>query len=133
MAVSSNPEFLPDRLGVWPQEGLHGNEAKSMAIDPRASLDTAKHRAHRAKKSAGRLLVSGLGFAAAYFLDPDHGKARRGQAFQFIDHIRRARADGKAGQAGHAEPEVPVKTTDAPGPRGAFQRAANGIRATSRW
>jgi hypothetical protein len=106
---------------------------ESMAIDPRGSLDSARNRAHRAKKSAGRLLVSGVGFAAAYFLDPDHGKARRAQAFQFIDHLRRSRADAKAGEAGRHEPEVPLRTAEAPASRGAFQRAADGVRATSRW
>jgi hypothetical protein len=48
--------------------------------------------ARNAKRSAGRLIVSGIGFSAAYFLDPDHGAARRQQA---LDVLRRAKRSGQ--------------------------------------
>jgi hypothetical protein len=69
---------------------------------PKETLAAARSRAQRTKKSAGRLLVSGLGFSAAYFLDSEHGKARRQQAWDLIDHVRRSRAASKADQAGSA-------------------------------
>jgi hypothetical protein len=69
---------------------------------PKETLAAARSRAQRTKKSAGRLLVSGLGFSAAYFFDSEHGKARRQQAWDLIDHIRRSRVASKADQAGAA-------------------------------
>jgi hypothetical protein len=69
---------------------------------PKETLAAAAGRARRTKKSAGRLLVSGLGFSAAYFFDSEHGKARRQQAWDLVDHIRRSRVASKAGSAGRA-------------------------------
>jgi hypothetical protein len=52
-------------------------------------------RARKAKRSAGRLLVSGVGFAAAYYLDPDHGAARRQQAVDVLRRTKRSRQEAK--------------------------------------
>jgi len=59
-------------------------------IDPRGTFEAARGHAHRARKSAGRLALSGLGFSVAYFFDPDHGDARRKQAVEVVNHVRRA-------------------------------------------
>jgi hypothetical protein len=69
---------------------------------PKETLAAARSRAQRTRKSAGRLLVSGLGFSAAYFLDSEHGKARRQQAWDLVDHVRRSRVASKTDQAGPA-------------------------------
>jgi hypothetical protein len=80
---------------------------------PKETLAAAAGRARRTKKSAGRLLVSGLGFSAAYFFDSEHGKARRQQAWDLVDHIRRFRVASKSGPAGAA---APVPAVEAKGP-----------------
>jgi hypothetical protein len=64
-------------------------------MDPKGTFESARGRAHRARKSTGRLVISGLGFSVAYFFDPDHGSARRKQAMEVVNHVRRARAHAK--------------------------------------
>jgi len=93
-------------------------------IDPKATLDVARSRAHKAKKTASRLFVSGIGFSAAYFLDPDHGKARRRQALGFIDHLLHSR-DGAARGNGTDPAEV-AKPADVAPSRASFHEVVNG-------
>jgi hypothetical protein len=81
---------------------------------PKETLAAARSRAHRTKKSAGRLLVSGLGFSAAYFFDSEHGKARRQQAWALIDHVRRSRVASKADEAGAAGRAPATEATSPP-------------------
>jgi hypothetical protein len=92
---------------------------------PKETLAAAKSRAHRTKKSAGRLLVSGIGFSAAYFLDSEHGKARRQQAWDLIDHVWRSRVASKKVQAG-AVARVPTIEAKGPPLRIAPDGAATG-------
>jgi hypothetical protein len=40
-----------------------------------------------ARKAAGRLAISGIGFSVAYFFDADHGQARRQQAMDLIARV----------------------------------------------
>ncbi len=61
-----------------------------LVIDPKGTFESARGHAHRARKSTGRLVISGLGFSVAYFFDPDHGSARRKQAMEVVNHVRRA-------------------------------------------
>lgn len=68
-------------------------------IDPTTTYEAVTRRARRAKRSVGRLLVSGLGFSAAYFLDPDHGAARRRRVVEYI-HRLGAGTVGMADEAG---------------------------------
>lgn len=105
-------------------------------IDPKESLGAARSRAHKAKKTAGRLLVSGIGFSAAYFLDPDHGQARRKQAFGLIDHLIRSRAGsaqakGSAGGKGADLTAIPTAAPNAE-TRQTFRGAANGVPSAAR-
>ena len=60
--------------------------------------------------------MSGIGFSAAYFLDPDHGKARRKQALGLIDHLLHSRADAARGN-GTDLSEVPKPVAVAPSTR----------------
>ena len=48
-----------------------------MHIDRHGILLELGNRFRRARRHAGRLLVGGAGFAAAYYLDPQNGRARR--------------------------------------------------------
>jgi hypothetical protein len=48
-----------------------------MHIDRQGRLREAGRRAHRARKSSGRVLVWAVGFGAAYYLDRQNGRARR--------------------------------------------------------
>jgi hypothetical protein len=80
-----------------------------LVIDPKGTFETARGHAHRARKSTGRLVISGLGFSVAYFFDPDHGSARRKQAIEVVNQLRRAGAHVK-GRRSH--PPAPT-TADA--------------------
>jgi hypothetical protein len=110
-----------------------------VAIDPKGTFEAARGHAHRARKSAGRLAASGLGFSVAYFLDPAHGRDRRKQAMEMVNHVRRATAHvkGRRGQkttpaattSATAPATAPTSNTG-PGP-GAPQGATNGSRANA--
>jgi hypothetical protein len=109
-----------------------------MAADPKGIFETARGQAHRARKSAGRLAVSGLGFSVAYFFDPDHGSARRKQAVVVVNHVWRAATQLKSRRGHNAAPaHTPGQARRAtaatgsegvPSPRG----LTNGSRASAR-
>jgi hypothetical protein len=110
------------RLAGW-------NEANLM-IDPKATLGAARSRAHKAKKTASRLFVSGVGFSAAYFLDPDHGKARRQHALELIGRLLRSRADAARGDGTDlAEVPRPVHVASS---RATFHETVNGAPKATR-
>jgi hypothetical protein len=69
------------------------------------------------------LLTSALGFSVAYFFDPDHGQARRKQAWTYVDRARRVRSHHRGGDNESAA--VAPLTSRAP-----FQRVDNGVSAT---
>jgi len=110
------------RLAGW-------NEANLM-IDPKATLGAARSHAHKVRKTASRLFVSGIGFSAAYFLDPDHGQARRRQALGLIDHLLHSRADAARGN-GTDLAEVP-KPVDVSPSRATFHETVNGTPTSTR-
>jgi hypothetical protein len=65
-------------------------------VDLRSAVAGVGSRIRSVKKTSGRLLFSGIGFSAAYFLDPEHGAARR----QRIKAVAKARLHA----AGEARP-----------------------------
>jgi hypothetical protein len=109
-----------------------------MAGDPKGTYETARVHAHRARKSAGRLAVSGLGFSVAYFFDPDHGSARRKQAVVLANQVRRAAAHVKSRRGQKAtRAQTPPQTQTSPataGPEGAPspRGLTNGSRSSAR-
>ncbi len=82
-----------------------GNEADAV-IDPKGTFEAARSHVHRARKSTGRLLVSGLGFSVAYFFDPAHGSARRKQAIEVVNQVRKAGAHVKSRRS---QPSAPTR------------------------
>ena len=74
-------------------------------IDPKGTFEAARGHAHRARKSAGRLVISGLGFSVAYFFDPEHGSARRKQAVEVVNHVRRATVHVKSRRQPSDDPD----------------------------
>jgi hypothetical protein len=97
-----------------------------MPIDPKRALHTASARAQRTRKTAGRLMISGLGFSAAYFFDAEHGKARRQQLWDLVDHFRLSRQAAKRSPGGQGAPPLVGSHPGAP-----VERSANGVRATA--
>ena len=98
-----------------------------MAIDPRVTLHAAGGGAHRARRSAGRLIVSGVGFSVAYFLDPAQGAARRRHAVEVISQVRHARAVARTSRGATAVPPTGgIPNAEAVGP---LSQGANGVRA----
>jgi hypothetical protein len=106
-----------------------------MALDPKGAFEAGRVHAHRARKSAGRLAISGLGFSVAYFFDPDHGSARRQQAREMVGHARRVKAQlkNRRGQR-HATsaPTATMRGTTTSGPVAPLYEVRNGSRASSR-
>ena len=98
-----------------------------MERDPSRTVQAARRQVHRVKRSTGRLLVAGLGFSVAYFLDPSQGRARRKQMFGLL---QRAREPHLAAEAERSAPDVPrIGQAAEAGPGATFQKAADGIRA----
>jgi hypothetical protein len=111
--------MLPDRTG---DKGTR----QVMAIDPKGTFESARGHAHRARKSAGRLAVSGLGFSVAYFFDPDHGSARRKHAVEMVSHVRRAKAHVKSRRGQRIAPTTVMPTE--PGSAASLRPVTNGSR-----
>jgi len=86
-----------------------------VAIDPKKTFEAARGHAHRARKSAGRLAVSGLGFSVAYFFDPAHGSDRRKHAVELVNRVRRTKAHVNA-RRGQKTAAAPTPTTPSTGP-----------------
>ena len=99
-------------------------------VDPRGSYDAATRHARKARRSAGRLFVSGIGFSAAYFLDPDHGTARRKRAVEFLQRTRRAIGSSEIKRD---QPDTPERDPRVPDPRVETRMAANGSRTAAHW
>jgi hypothetical protein len=72
------------------------------------------------------LLLSGLGFSAAYFLDPQQGTARRTQARAFLARARHKIATARVHQRRPIGATAPLASTP-----GAGRPATNGVRATT--
>jgi hypothetical protein len=103
-----------------------------MAIDARGTLESVRGHAHRARKSAGRLAVSGLGFSVAYFFDPDHGSARRKHAVEVVNHVRRAKAHVKVRRGQRVAPSAPTTVTSTqPGSVAPPRPVTNGSRVST--
>jgi hypothetical protein len=111
-----------------------GNTEEGLSVerDPSRTVETARRRVHRVKRSAGRLLVAGLGFSVAYFFDAAQGRSRRKQVLDALRRVRRSTLSADAAKADHPAPEVPRIGRADLGPRATFQRAADGIRASAR-
>jgi hypothetical protein len=87
-------------------------------VDVRKTFESAGEHARHAQRNGTRLVFSGIGFSAAYFLDPEHGPARRRQAMVLM---RRARAVIASARSGH---DAPV-----PGQTGAFVPGSRAAEA----
>jgi hypothetical protein len=53
-------------------------------IELRNVTATVARHAHRARRSAGRIVVSAAGFSAAYYLDPENGAQRRHRLHELV-------------------------------------------------
>jgi hypothetical protein len=91
-------------------------------VDVRKSFESAGQHARLAQRRGMRLVFSGIGFSAAYFLDPDHGPARRRQAMVLMRRARAAIASARAddhlpaaGKTGAFDPNARATETPVPG------------------
>jgi hypothetical protein len=96
-----------------------------VAIDPKGTFEAARGHAHKARKSAGRLAASGLGFSVAYFFDPAHGSDRRKHAVEMVNRARQAKAHVKSRRGQRTAP------TSTPAPGAPPQGVSNGSRANA--
>jgi hypothetical protein len=100
--------------------------------DPSRTVEAARRRVHRVKRSSGRLLFAGLGFSVAYFLDAARGRARRKQVVDVVRRIRRSKLTADAAKEDRAAADLPRIGRADLGPRATFQPASDGIRASAR-
>jgi hypothetical protein len=92
-------------------------------FNPRETYSAAGQRARHAERTGVRLMFSVIGFSTAYFLDPEHGAARRHQALEYLRRgkqmIGSARAfDKKATRTGTASPASEPPANGANGAHG---------------
>jgi hypothetical protein len=90
-------------------------------VEVRKSFESAGLHVRNAQRRGMRLVFSGIGFSAAYFLDPEHGPARRRQAMVLMRRARAAIASARAadhrpaaGKTGAFDPNV--RATEPPVP-----------------
>jgi hypothetical protein len=99
-----------------------------MRIDRSGTLRKAAALAGHARRTSGRLLFCGAGFATAYYLDTQNGHARRAQLRETVRHAaQRARARAyDADVVGSPDLVAPP-----PGPPPVFSppRPSRGVRA----
>jgi hypothetical protein len=103
--------------------------------DSDGTLSDVKHHIQRSRRSAGRLAFSGIGFSAAYFLDPSHGTARRKQAIDLFKRVRRRFPSPQpvTGRPAGPRPAERAEGSLVPRPGISPQFGANGVRVpTSR-
>jgi hypothetical protein len=96
------------------------------------SVRWVRFRARLDKRSTGRLLFAGLGFAVAYFLDAAQGRARRKQVADVFRRVRRSELTSDAVKDDRAVADLPRIGWADTRPRATFQRAADGIRLSGR-
>ena len=92
-------------------------------FNPRETYSAAGQRARHAERTGVRLMFSVIGFSTAYFLDPEHGAARRHQALEYLRRgkqmIANARAvDEKSTHIGTAAPAPEPRANGAHGATG---------------
>jgi hypothetical protein len=100
--------------------------------EPRQIIQAGRRRVHRVERSAGRLLIAGLGFSVAYFLDAAQGRARRKQVVDVVRRLRRSAPTPDAAGADRAAADLPRIGRADLGPRSTVQRATEAIRAGAR-
>lgn len=82
-------------------------------FNPRETYSAAGQRARHAERTGVRLMFSVIGFSTAYFLDPEHGAARRHQA---LEYLRRGKQMIANARAVDEEPTHTVGASPAPEP-----------------
>jgi hypothetical protein len=87
-------------------------------FNPRETYSAAGQRVRHAERSGVRLMFSVIGFSTAYFLDPEHGAARRHQA---LAYLRRGKQMIASARAHDEKPTRTVTASPAPDP------PANGV------
>ncbi len=86
-------------------------------------------RAHRARRTGVRLWYTAIGFAAAYYLDPERGPARRRRV---AEAWRRARPSVATARSVHDEPRDGVRAHRAAAPVDVVPRlTAEGMRISA--
>jgi hypothetical protein len=82
-------------------------------FNAREAYSAAGQRARHAERTGVRLMFSVIGFSTAYFLDPEHGAARRHQALELL---RRGKQVIAKARAVDEKPTHPVTASPAPDP-----------------
>ena len=91
---------------------------------------SAGQRARHAERTGSmRLMFSVIGFSAAYFLDPEHGAARRHQALEYLRRGKQMIASARAVTMRSRPAPSPTSAFGAPGPKGLTARPVrDGLR-----
>jgi hypothetical protein len=75
-----------------------------MQTDRQELVRAAGRRVRRGKRTAGRVVVSALGFAMAYYFDTEHGEERRRHLHQAVRHAVHSLQDARSRDLGDPPP-----------------------------
>jgi hypothetical protein len=75
-----------------------------MHINRQELISSASRRGRRARRTTGRILVSGLGFGVAYYFDTENGERRRKHLYGALQRAARTIDSVWASEAGDPPP-----------------------------
>jgi hypothetical protein len=78
-----------------------------MQMNRQELLSSASRRVRRGRKTTGRIVVSALGFAAAYYFDTENGGVRRKRLRQMLQRTVHNMESALAADAGDPPPVFP--------------------------
>src|ERR1700761_3529606 len=102
LSVSEGDVFHP-RIRVL----LYVEGGCTMQTNRQELLSSVTRRLRRGKKATGRIVVSALGFALAYYFDPENGELRRKQLHQTVQRAFRTLNEAAVSNAGDPPPVFP--------------------------
>lgn len=87
-------------------------------------LRTASRRMRRGKRTTGRIVASALGFAMAYYFDPENGELRRKRLHRTAQGALHAVEGRLAGEVTDADPPAVFHPVQRTGPTASTARTA---------
>ena len=78
-----------------------------MQMNRQELLSSASRRVRRGRKTIGRIVVSALGFGAAYYFDTENGSVRRKRLHQMVQRTVHNIESSMAPDAGDLSPVFP--------------------------
>jgi hypothetical protein len=97
-------------------------------FNPRETYSAAGQRARHAERTGVRLMFSVIGFSTAYFLDPEHGAARRHQALEYFRRGKQMIASARGVDEKPTHPVTAASATEPPANEPHGPTGGDGLR-----